>query len=125
MREMVETCIQNTLKFRVVLMDSWFSSEAKLEFITEKGRHFMAVLKDNSLIALSEDDRKRKRFVCSNEPNFPKQTCVRGWLKGYAKEVLEVQCQLGQVSYPNGAIPKQPRLHGHLRRLQARMPEHL
>ena len=123
-REMIETCIQNALKFRVILMDSWFSSEAKFEFITEKGWHFMAALEDNSLIALSEDDRKRKRFVCSNEPDFPKQTCVRDWLKGYAKEVLEVQCQLGQVPYTNATHPKQPRLHGHLRHLQARMIGH-
>ena len=91
MREMIETCIQNALKFRYVLMDSWFSSEAKFEFITEKGRHFMAALKDNRLIALSEDDRKRKRFVRVNELNFPDKTPVQGWLKGYAQAVPMVR----------------------------------
>ena len=53
MREMIQTCIHNSLKFRFVLMDSWFSSEENFEFITDKGRHFIAVLKDNRLIALS------------------------------------------------------------------------
>ena len=91
MREMIQTCIQNTLKFRFVLMDSWFSSEENFEFITGKGRHFIAALKDNRLIALSEEDRKKKRFVRVDELNFSEQTPVRGWLKGYAKEVLVVR----------------------------------
>ena len=91
MREMIEACIQNALKFRFVLMDSWFSSEENFEFITEKGRHFIAALKDNRLIALSEDDRKKKRFVRVDELEFPEQTAVQGWLKGSAKAVLVVR----------------------------------
>jgi hypothetical protein len=47
-----------------------------------KGRHFIAALKSNRLIALSEEDRKKKRFVRVDELNFPEQTSVRGWLKG-------------------------------------------
>jgi len=91
MREMIETCIQNALKFRFVLMDSWFSSEENFDFITGKGRHFIAALKDNRLISLSEEDRKKKRFIRVDELDFPEQTPVRGWLKGYAKEVLVVR----------------------------------
>ncbi len=91
MREMIETCIGNSLKFRFVLMDSWFSSEENFEFIAGKGRYFIAALKDNRLIALSEEDRKKKRFVRVDELDFPEQTCVRGWLKGYAKAVLVVR----------------------------------
>jgi SRSO17 transposase len=34
MREMITTCIQNALKFRFVLMDSWFSSVENFSFIT-------------------------------------------------------------------------------------------
>ena len=44
MREMIDTCIGNALKFRFVLMDSWFSSEENFNFITGKGRHFIAAL---------------------------------------------------------------------------------
>ena len=69
MREMIQTCIQNALKFRFVLMDSWFSSEENFEFITDKGRHFIAALKDNRLIALSEEDRRKKRFTVSTRPS--------------------------------------------------------
>lgn len=88
MRQMIQTCLQNALQFRFVLMDSWFSSEENFEFITGKGRHFIAALKDNRLIALSEEDRKNKRFTRVDELDVPEQTPVRGWLKGYAKEVL-------------------------------------
>jgi hypothetical protein len=118
---MIATCIANALKFRFVLMDSWFSSEENFDFITGKKKHFIAALKDNRLIALSEEDRKKKRFTRVDELKFPEQTCVRGWLKGYTNEV---QCQLGQVAYANAADPKQSCLHGHCRHLQTRVPEH-
>lgn len=93
MREMIQTCIHNSLKFRFVLMDNWFSSEEDFDFITDKSSHFIAALEDNRLIALSEEDRKKKRFVCVDELDFPEQTAVQGWLKGYAKAVLVV-CQV-------------------------------
>jgi hypothetical protein len=91
MREMIQTCIHNNLKFRFVLMDSWFSSEENFAFITDRGRHFIAALKNNRLIALSEEDRKNKRFVRVDALDFPQQTAVQGWLKGYAKAVLVVR----------------------------------
>ncbi|MGH8604250.1 MAG: IS701 family transposase [Gammaproteobacteria bacterium] len=91
MRAMIDTCVRNTLKFRFVLMDSWFSSEENFDFISGKGKHFIAALKDNRLIALSEEDRKAKRFVRVDELNFPEKTAVQGWLKGYAKAVLLVR----------------------------------
>jgi hypothetical protein len=52
MRDMIRSCIHNTLEFRFVLMDSWFSSEENFEFIVGKGRHFIAALKDYQQIAL-------------------------------------------------------------------------
>lgn len=91
MRQMIETCMRNALKFHFVLMDSWFSSEENFDFITGRGKHFIAALKDNRLVALSEEDRKMKRFVRVDELKFPEQTAVRGWLKGYAQAVLLVR----------------------------------
>ena len=88
MREMIQTCIHNALKFRFVLMDSWFSSEENFDYITGKGRHFIAALKDNRLLALSEEDRKNKRFTRVDELIFSEQTPVRGWLRGLRKKSL-------------------------------------
>jgi Transposase DDE domain len=91
MRQMIEVCIGNALKFRFVLMDSWFSSQDNFDFITGKGKHFVAALKDNRLVALTEEDKKTKRFVRVDELEFPERTAVHGWLKGYAKAVLLVR----------------------------------
>lgn len=91
MREMIETCLRNDLKFRFVLMDSWFSSEENFDFITGKDRPFIAALKNNRLVALSEEDRKKKRFVRVDELNFTEHTAMQGGLKGYAKAVRWVR----------------------------------
>jgi hypothetical protein len=91
MRAMIDACIRNELKFRFVLMDSWFSATENFEFITGKGRHFIAALKDNRLIVVTEQDRKDKRFVRVEDLDLPEQTVVRGWLKGYGKQVLVVR----------------------------------
>ena len=91
MREMIGACIRNALKFRFVLMDSWFASKENFDFITGKGRHFIAALKSNRLVALSEEDRKNKCFVRIDELDFPEQTAVQGWLKDHAKAVRLVR----------------------------------
>jgi hypothetical protein len=85
MREMIGTCIRNQLKIRFVLVDSWFSATENFDFIAAKGRHFIAALKDNRLIAVSEENKNNKRFRRVEELNPPEQTVVRGWLKGYRK----------------------------------------
>ena len=54
MREMIGACIHNALKFRFVLMDSWFSAQENFEYITAKGKHFIAALKGNRLVAVDE-----------------------------------------------------------------------
>ncbi|TSJ83839.1 transposase [Chitinimonas sp. BJB300] len=91
MRQMIQTCLQNSVKFRYVLMDSWFSASENFEFIRSRDKNFVAALKDNRLIALTEQDRKAKRFTRVDELNFPEQGCVRGYLKGYGHEVLLVR----------------------------------
>ncbi len=87
LREMLRVCVQNALKFRFVLMDSWFSSEENFEFIIGQGKDFIAALKDNRLVALSLEDWKAKRFVRVDKLEFPEQGAVQGWLKGSARAV--------------------------------------
>jgi len=88
MRDMIEVCIANMLKFKFVLMDKWFAARENFEFITGKGKHFIAALKSNRLVALTEEDRDKQRFSPVNELNIPEKTVVQGWLKGYATAVL-------------------------------------
>ena len=77
MREMIAACIHNVLKFRFVLMDSWFSAQENFEYITGKGEHFIASLKSNRLVAVSEDDSRNKRFVAVDELQFPAQGVIK------------------------------------------------
>jgi len=91
MREMIKVCLGNDLKFRYVLMDSWFAATENFEYITSKGKHFIAALKDNRLVALSEEDRKMGRFTAISSLELPEQQAVRCWLNGYDKQVIIVR----------------------------------
>ena len=91
MRQMINQCVQNQLKFRYILMDSWFAAKENFEFILEKQKNFIAALKDNRLVALSLDDKKQGRFVRVSELVLSDKEGVRGWLKGFDKEVLLVR----------------------------------
>jgi len=91
LRNMVESSINNDLKFRFVLMDSWFSAKENFNFIQEKGKHFISALKSNRLIALSENDKNNKRYVRIDQHKFLEQNTVQAWIKGYSKPVLLVR----------------------------------
>ena len=96
MRSMIATCVNNALRFHYVLMDSWFAAMENFEFIVNKNKHFIAALKDNRLVALSEADKKQGRFV---------------------------RIDFGQVADSAGNDAKQPCVHVNLCRFQAEMPE--
>ena len=91
MRDMIAACLANQLKFRYVLMDSWYAARENFEFIVKKKKHFIAALKDNRLVALSEADRQHGRYQRIDRVSLPEKQAVRGWLKGDGKEVLLVR----------------------------------
>lgn len=91
MREMIATCIANRLKFKYVLMDSWFAAKENFDDIMQKKKHFVAALKDNRLVALSAADKKQGRFVRVDSLELSDKQSVRGWLKGFEHEVLLVR----------------------------------
>lgn len=91
MREMINICVKNALKFRYVLMDSWFAAQENFEFIRKKSKHFIAALKNNRLVALSQEDKKQGRFVRISELPLSDKQAVQGWLKGFDQEVLLVR----------------------------------
>ena len=88
MRVTIDQCIQNQLKFRYVLMDSWFSASDNFEHIIKKRKHFIAALKCNRLVALSLDDKKQGRYVRMDSLTFTNQQVMSGWLKGYSQKVF-------------------------------------
>ena len=91
MREMIAATVANAIKFRYVLTDSWFAAKENFEFILKKGKHFISALKDNRLVALTEEDRKAGRFVRISQLELADQEAVHGWMKGFPQEVLLVR----------------------------------
>lgn len=91
MRDMIAVCIANQLKFRYVLMDSWYAARENFEFIVKKKKHFIAALKENRLVALNEADKKKGRYQRIDSVSLLEKQAVRGWLKGYEHEVLLVR----------------------------------
>lgn len=91
MRAIIATCLDRQLKFRYVLMDSWFAAKENFEYIVKRKKHFIAALKDNRLVALSEEEKKEGRFVRVDTLQLKDKQSVRGWLKGFDQEVLVVR----------------------------------
>lgn len=91
MRKMLQACLNNQLKFKYVLMDSWFAAKENFDFMRRKDKHFIVALKNNRLVALSKTDRDQGRFVRVEELKLSDQQAVRGYLKGFCDEVLIVR----------------------------------
>lgn len=91
LREMLLSCIKNDLKFKFVLLDSWFTSADNFDFIRSHKKGFIGALKDNRLIALTQEDKLNGRYVRIDSLKLLDKQAVRGWMKGYEHEVLFVR----------------------------------
>jgi len=91
MREMIQTAINNQLKFSYILMDTWFSAKENFEFIQKKKKHFIAALKSNRLFATSLNSKYEGKFTRVDTLELSDKESIRGYLKGYDKEVLIVR----------------------------------
>jgi hypothetical protein len=91
MREMILTAVKNQVKFKYVLMDSWFGAKENFEFITKYKKEFISAIKSNRLIALSLEDKKEGKFIRADEVKLSDKQSIRGYLRGYDKEVLLVR----------------------------------
>jgi hypothetical protein len=91
MRDMIQTAINNQLKFRYILMDTWFSAKENFEFIAKKKKEFIAALKNNRLFATSLHNKHQGDFQRVDTLELSDKQSIRGYLKGYDKEVLLVR----------------------------------
>ena len=60
---MIEPYLGNQLKFRFVLMDSWFATTENFEFIVKYKNEFIVALKDNRMFASSLEEKYQGRFI--------------------------------------------------------------
>jgi hypothetical protein len=91
LRDLLKTCVNNRLKFRYVLFDIWFAATENFEAVLDTDKHFVAALKDNRLVSLTSAGKKQGHFVKISELALSDRQAVRGWLKGFDKEVLLVR----------------------------------
>src|SRR5512144_2449951 len=80
LQDMFLRCVHNRLKFRYVLMDSGFAAKGNFDLIRAQGKHFVAVLKDNRLVALSAADKQQGRFVRVDSLGLTDKQAVRAWV---------------------------------------------
>jgi hypothetical protein len=82
MRNMLLVCVQNKLKFRFVLFDTWFSSKEHMCYIKKDlVKDFVCVLKSNRLTAVSVEDYQVNRFTLIEELPWQEETLFVVWLK--------------------------------------------
>jgi len=82
LREMVTVCVNNKLKFRFVLFDTWFASvENMLHLKKTHQKDFICALKSNRLGALSEEDQAKKRFQRMDELPWLEEHTFTVWRK--------------------------------------------
>lgn len=91
MRDMILTAVKNQVKFKYVLMDTWFGAKENFEFIVKYKKEFVSAIKSNRLIALSLEDKKQGKFVKVAELELSDKQSIRGYIRGYDKEVLLVR----------------------------------
>jgi hypothetical protein len=83
MRNMLNVAIQNTLPFKWVLFDIWFSSTENMTHIKlNLKKDFVGALKTNRLVALSEEDKMKGCFTRIDQVDWSEQDVKKGWLKG-------------------------------------------
>lgn len=86
MRSMIDQAIQNQLKFKYILADSWFASAENMRYIDKKGKVFIFDLKTNR--STSIDDRNKGRWSRIDELAIPEHTPTKVWLKDLEIQVL-------------------------------------
>ena len=88
MQEMVWRHIQNQVKFRYFLADSWFSSAENMRFVDKRRKVFIFELKNNRLVTDSEEKRNKGLFERLDEGKVPEGRPVKVWIKDLRFPVL-------------------------------------
>ena len=73
----------NKVKFKYILWDTWFSSARNFKFVHyELKKYFVAALKANRTVALSEQGKLQGEFIRVDELNVQADQALPVWLKG-------------------------------------------
>lgn len=74
---------RNKVQFKYILWDSWFSSAENFTFVHEElQKYFVAALKSNRKVALSEEDKLQGKYHRVDTLPVQKNQAIPVWLKG-------------------------------------------
>lgn len=93
-RSLLGSVIQNQVKFRYCLADSWFSSQENMEFIVGKKKHFIFALKSNRTFAVSKQDKLNGTFTAVSGLAWEENTPKTGYLRGMDMPVKASQTKI-------------------------------
>lgn len=89
LRQMLRVSVQNRLRYRYVLADSWFSSKENMAFIkADMGKDFVMALKSNRTVALTPEDKRQGRFVRVDALPLEEGAVLQAHIKGVPFPVL-------------------------------------
>jgi len=91
-REMLATCKQNSIKFRYVINDVWYSSAENMMFVKKNiERDFVMPLKSNRKVALSLEDKLNGRYQVLSTVQIELNTVRKIYLEGVDFPLLLVK----------------------------------
>jgi transposase len=88
MQEMIKRHIQNQVKFRYILADSWYSSAENMRFIARKKKVFIFELKENRQVAWNEVKRNQGSFERVDQMGLLEGEPEKDWIKDLEIPVL-------------------------------------
>lgn len=91
LESMFKQALHNQLKFKYVLADSWFSSNANMRLIDEKNKTFIFDIKSNRSVVVSQKERNLGQWQKLNELAIPENTPTKVWLKDLEFPVLLIK----------------------------------
>lgn len=88
---MFEQALHNHLKFKYVLADSWFSSNANMRLINDKNKVFLFDMKSNRSVVNNQEDRNSGQWQRLDQLAIPENTPTKVWLKDLEFPVLLIK----------------------------------
>jgi hypothetical protein len=87
-QEMIKQQMQNQVKFKYILADSWYSSAENMRFIAKREKVFIFELKENRLVTGSERNRNIGAFERPGHIILPEEKPVKVWIEDLEFPVL-------------------------------------
>lgn len=91
MLNQIRLALQNRIKFKYILADSWFASTENMSKINKFKKFFIFDMKSNRLFALTKTDKFKGKFIRVDKLSIKKDTPIKGYLKGLEFQVTIIK----------------------------------